>query len=319
MDFENSTPFPAGLFRTAIDDDRIAASLAARVTYDLADSGLTRSEEQTWQVSRDPWTSDYGLVDGDALFHREGVDVLLFGNVRPPRRDTTSMRVSVRVGEVFSRDVMVHGVRVWTRGLLSGRLVPTSPRPLTPIPLTSANAYGGRDVWEDLSVPYPLNPDGMGFYLSEAAAVDRPLPSMEEPDQLIKEWDDRPTPAGLAPYPPGHPLRLMGMVREVDDKPQLKFGARLFNTAHPRMIAREAKAGMTVSLEGMTSGRPIVFRLPDERLHVQVRFDDETHTEPLIIDQIGIEPEKRRVFISYRFPFRYSVRPGQLRACRLLA
>jgi hypothetical protein len=51
---------------------------------------------------------------------------------------------------------------------------------------------------------------------------------------------------------------------------------------------------------------------------VRVRFDDEMDIHPLKIDQVGFEIEKSRMFISYRFSFRYAVLPGQLRSCELL-
>jgi hypothetical protein len=316
MDLENTTRFPARLFRTAIDDDRLAASLAARITYDIRDGALVPSEEQAWPISDAPWQCEYGMMDDDRLFYRGGVDVFIFGLARPPRRDTTRMSVITRVG-AFTREVVVHGVRVWHKRLAG--LTATSPRPIGDIPLTMAHAYGGKDVWDDLDMPYPLNPDGIGFYLNEASAVDHPLPNLEEPDQLVTRWDDRPSPAGVMAYPPGAPIRLAALLREGEGPPAIKFNPRFFNAAHPRMIAPAAPPGTPVQIEGVSPDGPIAFALPPSPLRARIRFDAEEAVEPLVVDQIGIEPEKRRVYLSYRFPFRYVVYPEQLRSCRLEA
>ncbi|MEP7121749.1 MAG: DUF2169 domain-containing protein [Byssovorax sp.] len=316
MDLENTTRFPARLFRTAIDDDRLAASVAARITYDIRGGALIESEEQAWPVSDAPWQSEYGILDGDQLFYRGGVDVFLFGHARPAKRDATTMRIITRVG-AFTREMAVHGVRVWHKRVAG--LAATAPRPIGAIPLTMSHAYGGKDLWDGLEIAYPLNAEGMGFYLNEASAVDRPLPNLEEPDQLITRWDDRPSPAGVMAYPPGAPIRLAAMHRPGEGKPLITFDARMFNAAHPRMIAPAAPPGTLVEVEGVSPDGPITFALPPLPLRARIRFDAEEAVQPLLVDQIGIEPDKQRVFLSYRFPFRYVVYPEQLRSCRLEA
>ena len=89
MELENHTRFPARLFRTAIDDDRIAASLVTKITYEVRGTELTPSESQPWLISAEPWKSEYGVMDTDQLFYRGGVDLfqvgkrLALGAVRP--------------------------------------------------------------------------------------------------------------------------------------------------------------------------------------------------------------------------------------------
>ena len=39
----------------------------------------------------------------------------------------------------------------------------------------------------------------------------------------------------------------------------------------------------------------------------------------LAVDQIGIEPDENRVFLAWRYPFRYKLIPLQKRACILHA
>jgi hypothetical protein len=50
---------------------------------------------------------------------------------------------------------------------------------------------------------------------------------------------------------------------------------------------------------------------------MHLRVGQSELVRPLAIDQIGIEPEKNRVFITYRFPFRYTLQPREPRSCVL--
>jgi len=327
MDLDNHTPYAARLFRTAIDDDRVAASVVTKITYDLRGTALVPSEEQPWKISAEPWQSEYGIIDTDQLFYRGGVDLFLFGHARPPTRDARSFTLSIAVGSAWKREVAVFGVRVWRKG--AAGLTATTPLPIEAIPLTMAHAYGGRDQWDGLDVPYPLNPDGIGCYLWENSAEDKPLPNLEEPDQLITSWDSKPLPAGVGPCPPMSGIRLArlagpslrafaaGKPDPGAEGPPLQFDATFFNAAHPRMIVPSVEPGARVVVAGVTGGAPLVIDLPEARPRCRVRFESETDERPLAIDQIGVEADKRRVFISYRFPFRYVVVPEQLREAHL--
>ena len=181
MELENRTPFPARLFRTVLDEDRFAASLLVRVTYDLVDGRLVPADEQAWPISAEPWASDYGPMDSDEVFHKGGVDLLVFGHARPPNgRPSAEVEVSVEVGD-FRYRVIVHGNRVWER---RGRaLVPGPAEPFREVALTPANAYGGKGSWDGLDVPFVDNPDGKGFYLDEESAEGQPLPNIEDPER----------------------------------------------------------------------------------------------------------------------------------------
>jgi hypothetical protein len=344
MDLDNHTRYPARLFRTAIDDDRIAASVVTRITYDLRGTALVPAEEQPWPVSAEPWQSEYGIIDTDQLFYRGGVDLFLFGHARPEKRDARSFTVSILVGSAWKREVAVFGARVWRRGVTG--LTATAPLPVEAIPLTMAYAYGGKDRWDGLDVPYPLNPDGNGFHLWEQSAEDKPLPNLEEPDQLISSWEDRPLPAGVGPLPPMSGIRLSRLAgpalhasvsmgpqaapypgapgAPVASKPDpaaagppIQFDASFFNAAHPRMIVPSIEPGTRIGVSGVTGGAPLVIDLPEARPRCRVRFEREIDERPLAIDQVGVEADKKRVFISYRFPFRYVVVPEQLREAHL--
>lgn len=319
MELENPTPLPAVLIRGIIDDTTLFGSLVVRATFELRDDGRTElSDEQPWQVSPGPWDGPHGKMPGDELFYRGGIDVFLFGHARAPRgRPVAKSSVSVRIGDTFAHTLAVSGRRVWQRE--GGRLVPSAPQPFTEIPLTLAEAFGGTDEWDKLAVPFPDNPAGTGFYLSEQAAVGRPLPAIEDPRQPVGAWSDRPEPMGVCvpPFPFGP--RLSRTVEFEPETGQLKrIDPAFYNQSFPAMTAQApVSPGSRVVISGMCEDGELAFSLPSARVAVTVTLGDKEIQADAPIDQVGIECDLRRMFVTYRYPFRYVMRPEEKRRCQI--
>ncbi|HEY0137071.1 MAG TPA: DUF2169 domain-containing protein, partial [Nannocystis sp.] len=195
MKLENHTPYHAQLFRGSVDERRQFGSVVARLTYDIVGDRLRLSSEQAWAVSPGPWESEHGVLPGDDLFYRGGVDLLVFGAARPTGgRPASRVDVDIRLGADFRARLAVFGDRRWQR--VGGRLVPGAPQPFRATPLTLAHAFGGQIEWDGLAVPFPDNPAGRGFHVDEASAEGGLLPNIEDPAALIQRWDDRPEPVG---------------------------------------------------------------------------------------------------------------------------
>ncbi len=315
MDLENLTPFPAGLFRSILDEKRFVAAVICRVTYDIAGRSLVPSAEQPWIVSFPPRESEYGLLESDECFYRGGVDVLVFGHACAPRgSEVTRLEVSISIGKSFRRTLAVSGDRRWRKA--GRKLVPTDPLPFARIPLRLEGAFGGKGTWDGLEMAHPDNPAGKGYYLDAKAAVDGPLPNIEEPDAPIAKWDDRPPVAGVGLCPPQCSFRMLNGV-EMGKDGSFRIKPTLFNSAFPRMIAREVLPGDAVRVEGVSPDGPIEFAVPDTDLWTRLRFGEEVAERRLAIDQIGIEADKGRAFVTYRYPFRYVLYPLQERSCEL--
>ncbi|QEF98454.1 hypothetical protein Mal15_25060 [Stieleria maiorica] len=317
MELENTTPFPALLFRGAIDEDRFCASVTCRVTYDLTDRGLVLSQEQPWIVSAEPWEGPHGgPMDSDEVFYRGGVDVLVFGQACPFRDDPTRGQVVVRVGDSFQSAVSVFGDRVWVER--DGDLVPGQPQPFRSMPLELSHAYGGSDVWDELDIPYADNPAGRGYYLSRESAAGSPLPNLEDPANPISQWDDQgePVATGTVPMAFGPKLKKFMVIDEVTGEMK-KLDPRLFNSAFPHLIVDSVQPGQHVIVDGVFPHGSLAFAIPNADLEVVLQFDEEQIVAPLKIDQIGIECESKRVFIGWRYPFRYRFYPMQKRSCAL--
>ncbi len=317
MELKNHTPFPAALFRGMIGDDLLFGSLLARVTYDLINDQLEVSKEQVWKVSAPPWESEYGPMDSDEVFYKGGVDFLVFGHARNLQgQEVKESEVRIEVG-TFRRRAKVFGDRVWERR--NGRLTPSDPKPFKAMPLTLAHAYGGHDVWDELKVPFPDNPEGKGYYLEEQNAVGKPLPNLEDPARLIRNWNDQPAPVGFGPCPLSCGPRLRESI-VIDEQKGIitKLKPTFFNAAFPDLIVPKVEPGERVRLSGVSEQGVIGFDIPSTSLTTRLRFGDQLLESRLAIDQIGIEVDKNRVFIAYRYPFKYRFFPLQKRSCDLI-
>jgi len=319
----NETPFSAALPSTVLDEERMAASLVARVTYDLdlqrhkKQAWLDVAEEQPWKASYAPFDGPQGKMEPDLPFMKGGVDVHLFGCARTPEgKPATTMELKVEVG-AFTRRALVTGNRVWLAKASWGFRASAAAK-FREMPLTLANAFGGRDVWDGLEVPWAENPEGKGFVLAEADVEGKPLPNLEEPDAPVTAWDDRPPVCGFGFCPPTNVARFRSGVVVSEEQQIVDVTPRHFNTAYAPMVAPAANAGDRVTITGVRHEGPLAFDVPVAPFDLHLLFGTRTAVRTPTVDGIGVEADARRIFVSYRFAFRYVVRPLELRRATLV-
>jgi hypothetical protein len=316
MDGENFTAFPAMLLTTCIDDERMYASMIARVTYDIVGGQLAPSREQPWILSIEPWDSPVGTLDAEQPFRRGGVDVFVRGEAcTPDASPKKELVLAVEVGALRA-EAMVFGPRFWRKAPSGKGLVPSDPETFVAAPIGVESAYGGEVTVDGLVVPNPFNPRGLGFYASEGLARDKPLPQLEDPLHLISSWEDRPEPVGFAALPIGHGMRTRRAVT-MKDKRIERFESLMFNQAFPALIAQEVSPGDSVTVSGFTHDAPISFVIPPSHLAIRLVLGARTINRAPFIEQVGIDVPNRRVFLGYRYPFRYTVVAHQTRRCTL--
>lgn len=316
MELQNQTRYPAGLFRTVQSEHLLLAAALVRVTYDIRGDGIHPSEAQPWRVSAGPWACEYGPMDPDESIVKGGTDVFAFGAAVAPAKPVDMMNVSIAVGARHRHRLIIMGDRFWERHWR--KLRPTPARAFQRMPLVLANAYGGKDIWDKLEMPFPSNPGGKGYVFAKETAEGKPLPNIEDPRRPITSWRDNPDPMGTGIAGMMFGPKLPSVV-DVDPKSQRVRGIRplLYNTAFPDMIVPVVRPGDAVVVEGMSAQGPLRFAVPEPPVKLMVRFGEKRDTVPVRVDQIGIEPDKSRVFVAWRFPFRYRMNPMQLREARL--
>ena len=317
----NETPFSAVLPSTVLDEERMAAALVARVTYTL-DLGkkkarLDVAKEQIWQASHEPIETPHGLIEAELPFMKGGVDVFLFGAARTPEAaPATKMEVALEVGN-FKRRALVSGNRVWLKNAAAG-FRPSAAAKFVAIPLTLANAFGGRDTWDGLEVPWAENPDGTGYVIAEDQVEGRPLPNLEEPAAPIAVWSDRPPVCGFGFCSRANVARVRSGIVLEDEQRIVDITPRYFNTAYVPMVAPVANAGDRVKVTGMRHEGPLAFDVPEAPFDLHLQFGKRKVARTPVVDGIGVEVDEHRLFVSYRFAFRYVVRAHELRTARLV-
>jgi hypothetical protein len=320
MDFFNDTGCPGALFRSELQPDKMYNSLIVRIRHRLLPDGqLERvaDAEQPPDVRRQPAEDEYGLLEPDVFDVRSGTDLIVFGDAVAPDGPVTAMNVAVSAGP-YDLTLRVFGDRVWETTLGKG-LAPTPAKPFTRLPVTLRNAYGGASAGEYGPLPFSRNPDGKGYYLSKREAIGRPLPNVEDPAALICDWDDRPAPVGVVPYPSTWALRHEPCVRidATTGKPIFTPTPGLHDRAHPRLSGQRLHAGEVVRIRGMSASPEVAFTLPPCPVEVRIRIHEKVHVRDPWLEEVLVDLRTDLVDLTYRKVFDYAFKPFQTRTTTL--
>lgn len=314
MDLLNNTSFSAKLFQAGLEDDQMAACAIVRVVYEVEHGQLRISEQQDWPVSFEDRETIYGTMVSDLVYRKGGVDLLVFGEAKS-KVPVEKMDISLTVNENILAKLTVFGDRYWEKTSFGIR--PGSPSPFTEMPVRLEHAFGGKAMWDGLEIPYPQNPVGKGYCLDEESALGNPLPNIEDPTNLIFNWSDHVIPVGFGSCPlnqrPMHDNLVIG-----DNGKITSVLPGFFNAAFPPLVAPEILPGDRISVTGMSLPPQFTFQIPAVDFEVELTLGEKQAIRPMKIDQVGIIPGESKAFITYRFPFRYEIRPREIRTCSIL-
>lgn len=325
MFVRNRTQYEVVLARGHLTDELAVASLNIDIAYGIeADLRLTETALSA------------GLVpDISKKSFWQGVSVTASGAVTGPTVAPYVKSVKLRVGDA-ERRLVVFGSRRWHRGP-AGHLLATAPAPFDSIPLSWKAAFGGSyDLPPGFSnssghpspgghIGHPLNPTGTGFYRDEDSARDQPLPTIEQPEALIKAWNDDPEPAGFSPCPdlPGMRLGtdLVATLEEAasrgtsaskrDDVQEAFFAnyveivSRIQHYAPARLIFPQVLVTELIELEGVGAS-PLRFAVPTCPVKVAVRGAKGKTQIQAVIRRIHLNADARSISVVFGSSFRYS-------------
>ncbi|MGO9108723.1 MAG: DUF2169 domain-containing protein [Thermoguttaceae bacterium] len=333
MDLENLTAFPAramvgfvasappsfaSLTRTKHGlppEFRVQGLLVVKCTLEYNGKTWAPAAEQIPIWEQDQEGPPY--FEKDVMFQKGGLDLAIMGHARAPGKPVPKMTVSVSIG-AWSHRLVVFGSRQWNKRF--SRFAPSDPEPFQEISLTLEHAFGGTTLdHEGHAVPWPLNPDGMGFTMpnknSQIEGV--ALPHIEDPAHLITGVDDKPEPVGFALLPFTNGLRLRAGVRP---RPDATVGPpvilpRLHNAAFPGMILPHYPSGEEIMVEGMTTRSPWAARLPAFPAQAELQDEDRATTLTLEPDTLCIFMDQQRLYITAKGRFDYDLeKPPRLTA-----
>lgn len=321
MDFLNETPLATHLARAHLFfQDLLQAIVVVKGTFEVLPTGETRLCAEQLPVQLEDEETPFGAVEGEIVPAKAWCDVAVLGHARSrsARRPVTQTTVWLRIGRRFSRAVRVTGDREWTRAL--GRLRPSAPRPFTELPLTYRHAFGGSArQHDDLDADFFANPSGRGYVALKEDVEGCPLPNIEELDQPVRSWQDRPLPAGLAPLSRSSILRAQRGIAVDLPRQTTRLDASAFCSCHPRMSLPSYPDGASVELGGVRFGKPWQFCLPGFRQQIRVDLGDARYLLPLRPDTLYFRPDEARVVIVARCAFIYQFVPEKTRSVRVQA
>jgi len=314
----NETMFPSFLARAQlVYDDLLQAVVVVKGTYDTLPNGETRLAETQLPLHLEDEATDFGTLETEIVPAKAWCDLAVLGHARArsPKRPIKRMQVSLRIGK-FTRAVQVTGDRVWERAL--GRLRPSEPRPFTELPLIYAHAFGGTARHEEnVEVGYFANPHGRGFVVQRDEVVGKPLPNIEEIDQPVRGWQDRPLPAGFAPLERSSVLRGQRGITVDLEKQLTRIDAAAFCSSHPRMCLPSYPHGEPGELGGVSFDGAWRFRLPPFRHEIRIDLGGARYRLPLVPDTLYLRADERRIVVVARGAFIYQFKPERRRTVRI--
>lgn len=334
MEIVNQTPYTAG--QTILLDKMGVEHLvvALKATFEFArDGSVAPLEEQPPLTLADTYREDPGtssvLLEGELGPPKLATDVVLFGGAVAPARGTTTMEVSLSVGNLSKR-VAVFGRRVWGKRLGFTRI--EGPEPFERIELLWENAFGGGDTTPEKEEHHdwePRNPIGRGFFAKKTKAdrVGEELPNLEDPGAPLKSIGDRVDPAGFGFVDRGWEPRskYAGTYDEAWTQERmpllpLDFDDRFHNAAPPGLVAPGRLRGdEPVEIRGCTPEGLAAFRLPGLAPRGTVRIRHRFVELPLALDTLRIDADARRFHLLWRAAVRIHGEVYRLKRTELVA
>ncbi len=317
MDLINHTPFPSIMFRAGIDDNKYAMSVATRVTFDITGNTIKISEDQkTWEPQYQPVQTKYGFLESDYVYRRGAVDILVMGNAKAPNNSPVPyMEVEVSHNKRRINRIAIFGNRKWKKSIFGTAI--STPEPFIQMPLNLNNAFGGMADWDGVKIPFPNNPVGKGYYISKEDCINNPLPNIEDPNNLIKKWNDQPDPAGVCCTPQLSELHSRSNVRFDEQGRVVELNPKFYNSAFPAMMVDKVTPGDSIDITGM--GEPsFSFQIPDCKLVMKVSMNERYKEWPMYIEQVGLLVDEQKAFITYRYAINYIVTPMEIRTCEII-
>ena len=289
--------------------DLVLATVVSKASYAAESSVDPVLVEPQLPVEEADVQTPLGTIEGDLVPIKQGCDLAVYGPA-VSRTPVERMKVSVQIGS-FSRTIQVSGYRVWNRRSVG--ILPSKPAPFQTMPLDYSRAFGGEAAHPSGTIVREgNNPGGRGYCLSADDAHGKPLPNVEEVDQLITKWDQSPMPAGLLPLPRESVLRGVRGV-EADVKSQTtKLTAQALLFGHPRMVLPAYPAGSEAIVLGMSSA-PWKVRLPQLHLAADISLGGLAHRLRLIPDTLCLVPGQAKLWVVSRRAFVYPFVPERIR------
>lgn len=324
----NTTGMAAGVCVATDPSGQDRCVVAVKGTFDIEVGGGARlADVQEALVSVDVHQGEPGTTsvryECDFAPFKPRADLLVLGQaVSPTGSPVDELVVTLEFG-TLRKSIRVTGERRWERGLLGLRA--SAPQSFAQMPLVYERAFGGTDLTHEDPRHHGAelrNPVGVGYHKNpEARAAEgTPLPNLEHPLRPLSGWRETAEPMGFGPVGRSWQPRLAhagtydSRWRE-EDFPFLPrdFDTRYFLCAPVDQQVPYLRGGESLRCTGMTRGGALVARVPTLRFPVTFRFDDGDRSREPLLDTLLVEPDSRRMMLTWRTSVPLGRKPGKLR------
>jgi hypothetical protein len=280
--------------------------VAVKATFDIKPNGrLELAEKQLTPLLVPEYNGDDGSsslrYEADLVGRKPATDVLLNGTAYAPRGiPVAGFLVSLRVGAI-KKVIMVVGDRTWQRGV-SG-MGPSSPKPISEVPIVYERAYGGFDRASEDPGNQRIdarNPVGCGL----VATPGKPFPNFMYPHGQV----DKDGPAGfgaLASF--WSPRREVGgtydkawQESQFPLLPEDWDPRTLLCSPADQRVDGYLEGGELIELENLTPHGILCFTLPTLDLRFRTRIDGRIEEHPGQLATVIIEPDHPRVILVWQ-------------------
>lgn len=309
LQLKNNTPFAAAFTIFPNENAVDTLYIMVKATFLIGEQWTLVNPQTPLQQSDEYWgepgksslrfSSDYHTG-------KQATDILMIGSAcAPEQRPVRQMDVGLQLGSV-SKVVRVFGDRFWNHDQI------TLPEPFVTMPLVYERAFGGQDLIDGTTLrdAETKNPVGCGFsgQKQQAELNGSPLPNLECPDHLIREYRDRPEPACFAPLAPNWQPRasLAGTYDDVWQQTRAPYlpddySPRFMNVAPPDLIYPGfLQGGEAVRIIGMHPTGDLVFKLPYVNLSNKVQIAGNEVNAPFHMETLLLDPNQRQLSMVWR-------------------
>jgi hypothetical protein len=308
LQLKNTTKFAASMALFPNEEAVDTLYVIVKATFNIG-KDFTLADEQLKPVAADEYWTEPGKSSlksaSDMHIGKAATDIIMIGHAcAPEQKETTQMDVGVSVGAV-KKQVRIFGDRHWQAGRI------TAPAPFKTMAMVYEKAFGGLHVVENkLDSAETRNPVGRGFAGKRKAEEMNgvPLPNLEDPTQLIREYSDTPNPACFAFCAPNwHPRVDYAGTYDEEWKtaraPYLPkdFDKRFLNMAHPDLVYPGfLQGGEPVQITGMHPRGTLQFDVPQVGLATHITMAGRVEQPNFDLETLILDPNQLKLSMVWR-------------------
>ena len=308
LQIQNNTPFAADMNLFPNEQAIDTLYVLVRATFNIGKQWTLADKQEPPIVADEYWTEPgessikYG---SDCHTGKPCSDIIMLGHAYAPNsQEIRQLDVSLTVGSVH-KTIRVFGDRFWQNGRMS------PPEPFKTMAMVYERAFGGQHIVDGkTTAAEQRNPVGRGFAGQRKADEmnGEPLPNLEDPDNLITDIKQRPTPACFAISAP-HWQPRSAYAGTYDETWQTQrapylpedFDKRFFSMAHPDLVYPGfLTGGEQVEISNMHPAGTLKFALPHVRLNTVVSIAGESVQPAFNLETLIIEPNELKLSMVWR-------------------